>query len=86
MPASLPDWLTDSSPYPGNGTAFRELREALLWARKSPNAPRIICFAGAGCSMPLLPGWGDLLSGMRDDLRTRVRLTPQRAAIDAPLS
>jgi hypothetical protein len=32
--------------------------------------------------MPLLPGWGELLSGMRDDLRMRVRLSAQRSAID----
>jgi hypothetical protein len=81
--ASLPDWLTDASPYPGNSAAFQQLREGLRQARVSTNVPRIICFAGAGCSMPLLPGWGDLLSGMRDDLRNRVRLSAQRSAIDA---
>jgi hypothetical protein len=78
----LPEWLTGHSLCPGNGTAFNELRE-VVHARHNPRQPRVICFAGAGCSMPLLPGWDKLLSEMRDSALERVRLREQRKALEA---
>ncbi|MGB7556245.1 MAG: SIR2 family protein, partial [Candidatus Korobacteraceae bacterium] len=82
MPDRLPEWLTGYLHYPGNGVAFKKLRE-VLHTRRDPHQPRVICFAGAGCSMPPLPGWGQLLSGMRDAALEGVRLFDQRTAIEA---
>lgn len=77
MTNDLPKWLKKDSSYTGNNNGFNTLYNA-LHTQYNPDCLPIICFAGAGCSMPLLEGWKDLLVSLQRMMLEESRIAAYR--------